>query len=76
MNYQCFFSKRFLTKPFLTMMAAAAIIALAPLSRADANGFLQTNRFRWFGCGENDGSTSGEPLGSRVLPGRPVLDFG
>ena len=38
MNYKGFFSKR-----FLTMMAAAGVIALAPLSRADAHGYLQTN---------------------------------
>ena len=38
MNYQSFFSKR-----FFTMMAAAGVIALAPLSRADAHGYVQTN---------------------------------
>ena len=46
MNYKGFFSKRFLTK-LLTMMAAAGIIALAPLSRADANGYpANQSRFR------------------------------
>ena len=38
MNYKGFFSKR-----FLTMMAAAGVIALAPLSRAGAVGYKQTN---------------------------------
>jgi uncharacterized protein (TIGR03118 family) len=38
MNYKGFFSKR-----FLTMMAAAGVIALAPLSRANAVGYKQTN---------------------------------
>ncbi len=38
MNYKGLFSKR-----FLTMMAAAGVIALAPLSRAGAVGYKQTN---------------------------------
>ena len=38
MNYKGFFSKR-----FLTMMAAVGVIALAPLSRAGAVGYKQTN---------------------------------
>src|ERR1700687_5306518 len=38
MNYKGFFSKR-----CLTMMAAAGVIPLAPLSRAGAVGYKQTN---------------------------------
>jgi hypothetical protein len=38
MNYKGFFLKR-----SFTMMAAAGIIALAPLSRAGAMGYKQTN---------------------------------
>jgi hypothetical protein len=43
MNYRCFFSRRFLTKRVLIMMAAATAISLAPLSRANATGYLQHN---------------------------------
>jgi uncharacterized protein (TIGR03118 family) len=72
MNYRCFFSKRFLTRRFLTMMAAAAVIASAPLSRAEANGFKQTNLV-------SDGSVTAKttdpdlvnPWGVAFFPGGP-----
>lgn len=41
MNYQSFFSKR-----FFTMMAAAGVIALAPLSRADAHAICKPISFQ------------------------------
>ena len=67
MNY-----KRFLSKRFLTMMAAAAVIASAPLSRAEANGFKQTNLV-------SDGSVTAKttdpdlvnPWGVAFFPGGP-----
>jgi uncharacterized protein (TIGR03118 family) len=67
MNYKGFFSKR-----FLTTMAAAAVIALAPLSRAEANGYLQTNLV-------SDGSVTAKtvdhnlvnPWGVAFFPGGP-----
>ena len=73
MNYQGFFSKR-----FFTMMAAAGVIALAPLSRADAHGYLQTNLVTGNTAAMADFSRSKplKPLGSCVLPRRPVLDLG
>ncbi|MGA8569118.1 MAG: TIGR03118 family protein, partial [Candidatus Binataceae bacterium] len=67
MNYKRFFSKR-----FLKMMAAAGVIALAPLSRADAQGYLQTNLV-------SDGSVTAKtvdpdllnPWGVAFFPGGP-----
>ncbi len=67
MNYKGFFSKR-----FVTMMAAAFIIALAPLSRAEAHGYLQTNLV-------SDGSVTAKtvdpnllnPWGVAFFPGGP-----
>jgi len=38
MNYRRFFAKH-----LLLSIAAASVIALVPLSRADAVGYLQTN---------------------------------
>ena len=67
MNYKGFFSKR-----FVTMIAAAAVIALTPLSRAEANGYLQTNLV-------SDGSVTAKtvdhnlvnPWGVAFFPGGP-----
>jgi uncharacterized protein (TIGR03118 family) len=67
MNYKGFFSKR-----FVTMMAAAVVIALAPLSRAEAHGYLQTNLV-------SDGSVTAKttdpnlvnPWGVAFFPGGP-----
>jgi uncharacterized protein (TIGR03118 family) len=69
MNYQRFFSKR-----FLTMMAAAGVIALAPLSRADAHGYLQTNLVSDKNSAANapaNDSNLVNPWGVAFFPGGP-----
>ena len=68
MNYQSFFSKR-----FFTMMAAAGVIALAPLSRADATAMCKPISLRVTTAAVADFTDPSllNPWGVAFFPGGP-----